>query len=220
MAETVKRNYHSPLRADAARRTRAQIRDAAALLFVAQGFVATTVREVAAAAGVSPRTVHATFPGGKTELFHEALNVATVGYEAPVALADRPQWTEILAEPDGRRAIELLVDLSTDLLERAGPLIMAGLRSAGADPDMRRLADEGANAPLTNLRSVARALHRHSQLRAGLSTKEAAATLHVLSSPLTHDMLRRQLGWSAAHYRRWLVDILSGALLGTIAPGS
>src|SRR5882757_5961680 len=103
MAETVKRSYESPLRAQAARQTRRLIRSAAAQLFIKYGVVATTVRQVAEAAGVSPRTVHVAFPGGKTQLFHEALNVAIAGDEQDLSLADRPQWKDILAEADGCR---------------------------------------------------------------------------------------------------------------------
>ncbi|HEX5406405.1 MAG TPA: helix-turn-helix domain-containing protein [Pseudonocardiaceae bacterium] len=58
MADPVKRAYRSPARAA----TRARIREAATRLFVAQGYVATTLRQVAAAAGVGERTLYDAFP--------------------------------------------------------------------------------------------------------------------------------------------------------------
>jgi len=212
MAETVKRSYESPLRAQAAGQTRRLIRSAAAQLFITRGVVASTVRQVAEQAGVSPRTVHVAFPGGKTQLFHEALNVAIGGDDADIPVADRPQWQGILDEPDGRRAIALSVDFGAELLERAGPLVMAGIESSGADADMRRLADEGSDATMANMRAFARSLKRHGGLRDGLGVNEAAEILYAMGSPHMHELLRRRSGWSAQHYRRWLTETLIAAL--------
>ena len=62
MADDVKRAYRSEARAASAAATRARIRDAAARLFVERGYVATTMREVASAAGVGERTLYDAFP--------------------------------------------------------------------------------------------------------------------------------------------------------------
>jgi AcrR family transcriptional regulator len=70
MNDDVNRVYRSPRRAEAARQTRKLIREAAARLFVEQGITATTMRQIAAAAGVAERTVYTAFPT-KTALFHE-----------------------------------------------------------------------------------------------------------------------------------------------------
>jgi AcrR family transcriptional regulator len=211
MSGDVKRPYHSPLRRDAARRTRVQIRRAAADLFVAQGYVATTTKQIAAAAGVSPRTVFAAFPGGKAELFHEALNVAVAGDEQPVAVADRPEFRGSLSHAD--TALAPVVEEGTRVLERAGRLIMATVESAGADPDMRRLAEEGARAMAANMRTVAQALHEHGLLRDGITVEQAADILFTLASPHVHALLRRERGWSAAAYREWLAQTLTRTLL-------
>ena len=55
MGGPVKRPYRSPLREQAARRTRTQIRDAAARLFVQQGYALTTMHQIADNAEVSDR---------------------------------------------------------------------------------------------------------------------------------------------------------------------
>jgi AcrR family transcriptional regulator len=212
MSQPVKRRYRSPLREETARNTRARIRDAAATLFVEQGFVATTMKQVAAAAGVAERTVYAAFPS-KVDLFHEVLDVATVGDELPVAVAERPEFRAALAETDGRRALELAVDYGSALFDRAGALIMAGLESSGADPDIRRMADEGARATADNLGELARALADHGALRRGVDAGEATDVLFVLGSPHVYDLLRHQRGWSADRYRAWLLDTIARALL-------
>lgn len=212
MAGPVKRSYRSPLREEAARHTRARIRDAAARLFVEQGFVATTTKQVAATAGVAERTVYAAFPS-KVDLFQEVLGVASVGDDLPVPVAERPEFRAALAERDGRRALALAVDYGTALLERAGPLIITSVESAGADPDMRRIADQGARATAANLGAFAHALADHGALRPGLDTEQAADILLVLSSPHVHHLLRHDRGWTAERYRDWVLDTLTRALL-------
>ncbi|HXY45814.1 MAG TPA: helix-turn-helix domain-containing protein, partial [Acidimicrobiales bacterium] len=76
MAGRVKRPYRSPLREQAARRTRTQIRDAAARLFVQQGYARTTMRQISEEAQVSERTTYLVFPS-KLELLLEVIGVAT-----------------------------------------------------------------------------------------------------------------------------------------------
>jgi AcrR family transcriptional regulator len=199
VSEPVKRRYRSPLREEAARRTRAAIRDAATALFVEQGYVRTTVKEIAAAAGVALRTVHAAFPGGKAEIFHEALDVATAGDEEPVAVADRPGFRAALDDPD--RLLPELVRLGTGLLERAGRLLTACQESAGADADMHALNELGARNMAANMRTVAEALERHGRL--AVPVDEAADVLLTLCSPQVHDLLVHRRGWSPERYAAW-----------------
>ena len=210
--ESVKRTYQSPLRQQAARHTRARIRDAAAALFVTQGYAATTMRQVANAAGVAERTVYAAF-ASKADLFGEVVGVTLTGDELPIAVADRPEFRQALTQRDPRRALELLVDYSTTLLERAGPLIMAGVRSSGADADMRRFDAEGAQATAANARTMAEALVGLGALRSDLEVQQAADVLFALGSPHVHHLLRQLCGWSAEQYRDWLLDILTRTLL-------
>ncbi|HVW40730.1 MAG TPA: helix-turn-helix domain-containing protein [Amycolatopsis sp.] len=211
MPEEVKRRYHSPTRAEAARRTRAVIREAGARLFAEQGYVSTTMRQIADAAGVAPRTVFATFPGGKAEVFSEALNVAVAGDELPIAQADRPAFRESLDDPE--HIIDVLVTVNTDLLDRAGKLIMTTVESAGADLDMRRFADEGAQATATNMRTVANALDSHGLLRDGITAEAAGDVLFTLCSPHVHALLRAARGWSPQRYREWLRTTITTTLL-------
>ncbi|WP_220187835.1 TetR family transcriptional regulator [Pseudonocardia pini] len=215
MPDDVKRPYRSPLREQSARRTRATIREAAAALFVERGYVSTTVKDVAAAAGVAVRTVHATFPGGKAEIFHEALDVATAGDEEPVAVMDRAEVRESLADPD-----RILADLARQgaaLHARAGGLLRACFESAGADAEMRELDELGARMMAGNMRTVAEALHEHGLL--AVPVDEAADVLFTLNSPHVHDLLVHRRGWTAARYAEWLEGSLR-LLIGTRRDGA
>jgi len=212
VGETVKRAYKSSRRADSARQTRELIRKAAGSLFVEQGIAATTMRQVAEKAGVAERTVYTAF-ATKTALFHEVVDIATVGDELPIAVADRPDFTATLTATDPATAVQIFVDYGTQLLERAGDLVMAAFESSGADPDMREWSERGKAATATNLHNVAKAWKRNGLLRDGLDARKAADMLFALGSPQVHHILRRGQGWSVSRYRDWLIDTITTTML-------
>jgi len=204
----VKRPYDASRRARAAADTRARIRRAAHQLFVERGYVATTIRDVARAAGVGERTVYAAFPG-KADLFRHALDVATVGDEQPIAVADRPPIQDAVRQAD----LPAAIDFTADLFERAGDLIMVTVQAADADPDMRAAADAGAHATRQLWGTLTESLHNAGALRPGLTARTAADILYALASPHTHQLLRRHCGWTAEQYRAWLTDAVTRQLL-------
>ncbi|MFC5381677.1 TetR/AcrR family transcriptional regulator [Aquipuribacter nitratireducens] len=212
MPDPVKRRYRSPRRTEQAALTRAQLREAAADLFLGRGFAATTMRAVAQRAGVGERTLYDAFPT-KVALFEHVVGVAIVGDEQPVAAADRPELAAALAATrDGREAVRLFTGWSADLLERAGALIMVAVESAGADPAMRRFADDGARQTRVTTAAFVRGLVAHGVLDADREA-EAAATTFALCSPHVHQLLRREAGRTETQYREWLDRELAGALL-------
>jgi AcrR family transcriptional regulator len=212
MTDDVKRPYRSRRRAESAEQTRQLIRAAAEGLFVSRGVIATTMRQVAAEAGVAERTVYTAFPT-KAALFDEVVNIATAGDDRPVAVAQRPAFTDLFEETDPRRAAELCVGFGSELLERAGDLIMAAIESSGADSDMRAFCDRGAAAHQANMLALAEAWDDHGLLRDGLCPEAAAGLLHTLISPHVHHLLRRQQGWPVEAYRAWLIDTLLATVL-------
>lgn len=213
MAGSVKRRYRSTRRAATATRTRTRLRDAAARLFVERGYVATTMRDVARAAGVGERTLYDAYPN-KAALFGHALGVATVGDDEPVPVADRPEIRAIQEEPDPAVAIARLVTYTTELLERAGDLIMVSIEAAGSDPDMRAAADAGAETTHRIHLAFTQRLQQRGALGAGLDAVTAADTIYAVTSPHMHQLLRRHRGWRVAAYRSWLERTLVDQLLG------
>jgi AcrR family transcriptional regulator len=212
MTEPVKRPYQSRRRADAAQQTRQLIRDAAAELFVRQGISATTMRQVAAAAGVAERTVYTAFPN-KTALFNEVIDIATVGDELPVPVARRAEFTAALTESEPARAARQVVDYGSALLERAGALVMAAIESSGADPDMREFCERGATATAANLLTVTQAWQESGLLRDGMDPERARAILYTLASPHVHHLLRHDQGWDVRRYRDWLMETITRTVL-------
>ncbi|HEX2286870.1 MAG TPA: helix-turn-helix domain-containing protein, partial [Mycobacterium sp.] len=95
-----RRKYdNSRRRADAEARQRSII-EAATALFVEQGFGATTIDQIAAAADVSPQTIYATY-GSKAAVLFRAIEVAVAGDydEAPLM-----QRAPVLAEMSEHRS--------------------------------------------------------------------------------------------------------------------
>src|SRR5688572_18506310 len=109
-------------RAEQARATRRRIIAAATEQFVAHGYGATLLDQVAEQAGVAIQTVYFHF-GNKRTLLKEALDVAAVGDDEPVALLERPWLVRIQQEPDPRRIIELWLAASRTILHRVAPLM-------------------------------------------------------------------------------------------------
>ena len=212
MTDDVKRPYRSRRRAESAEQTRELIHDAAARLFVARGVSATTMRQVAAEAGVAERTVYNAFPT-KTTLFNEVVNIAIVGDDLPVPVADRTSFTDLVTETDPRRAATLYVTFGVALFERAGDHIMAAIESAGADADMREFCDRSAAANRANMLTLAQAWSDNGLLRPHLDAESAADLLHTLGSPHVYHLLCRLRDWSADRYCEWLIETLLTTVL-------
>ncbi|MFG2043845.1 hypothetical protein [Dactylosporangium sp. NPDC048998] len=152
---------------------------------------------------VGERTVYAAFPG-KADLFRHVLDVATVGDERPVAVADRPEIRDAFDETDPRAAIGRAIDYTVALFERAGDLIMVTVQAA----------DAGSRATRQLWLTLTQALHNEGALRAGLSAQTATDILYALASPHTHQLLRRHCRWSLQQYRTWLTGAATQQLLG------
>src|SRR3954449_8004364 len=93
-----KRVYHSPLRAEQARRTRAAVLDAAGRCFLEKGYAATTMKDVAAQAGVSVQTVFG--QGSKAALLLACVDRAVVGDDEEVPLAERDLFVQLVQAPE------------------------------------------------------------------------------------------------------------------------
>src|SRR2546421_10493221 len=108
MAEAVKRTrrYDSPRRREQAAETRREILDAAQVLFERDGYPATTMAAIAAAARVAPKTVYVAFET-KSGLLRTLWNLRLRGGSGEVAMAQNPGYLEVLDEPEPERQLRL-----------------------------------------------------------------------------------------------------------------
>src|SRR5262245_54365824 len=111
-----KRAYRSQRRQQQAEQTRGRILDAAAELFVAGGFAATSVAAIAARAEVSAETVYQAF-GSKPALLDAVVRrAARLGQDAPIPEQSGPR--EVAAERDQREQLRLFAADVSRRLER------------------------------------------------------------------------------------------------------
>jgi AcrR family transcriptional regulator len=206
------KRYTSQVRDEQARRTRRAIVTAAHDLFVAQGYWATTIDGIAAAAHVSRRTVFNSV-GGKVALLKLALDWAIVGDDEPIALADRPAIKAILAESDPRKALMLWVQTVADVAARTAPLGEVLIAAADIDPAAAQLLAEASRNRMLGATVFIRFIESLDGLAAGITDQRAAELCWALTDGHLYRQLVGQRGWSTADFNRWLYDSLAAALL-------
>ena len=207
----VKRAYQSKLRGAHARSTREAVIGAAGRLFAERGYAATSIEDIAEAAGVSRATVF-TSVGGKPILLKTALDVAIVGDDEPVPLPERPRSKAIRAEPDPRKYLELYAEMVTEMDGRMAGIHEAVRGAAGVDPDARALWESHLAQHRQGAANVVADLMRKGGLRKGLDPA-AAADIVWLLGPGTYHMLVHRRGWSPKRFQAWLAETFISQLL-------
>jgi len=215
--QEVKRPYQSRLRGAQAQSTREAVIAAASRLFSEQGYAATSIEEIAAAAGVSRATVFASV-GGKAKLLKTALDVAIVGDDEPVSLPERPRSKAIRSEPDPRKYLALYAELITEMDGRLAAIHEAVRGAAGVDPDARALWESHLAQHRQGAANVIGDLIRKGGLRAGLDP-ETAADIVWLLGPAAYHMLVHRRGWSPERFQEWLTETFVSQLLPSETTG-
>jgi AcrR family transcriptional regulator len=194
------RRYRSELREQQAQQTKRAVVQAAHDLFVTKGWAATGMREVATSAGVALETVYSHF-SSKRGLLRAVADEAAVGDDAPVPLAQRP---EFLAMGRGRRPARI---------QAAAALLTAVQRRTAA---VAKLLREGANADdeiaemLTATRERQR-LDVAAALELILDRRPLATEVDgvwAIASPEVYLLLVEASGWTPDEYEAWVADTL------------
>jgi TetR/AcrR family transcriptional regulator, regulator of autoinduction and epiphytic fitness len=210
MTEPVKRRrYASALRKEQAARTRMLIIDAAAELFVSEGYPRTTVKAIADRAGVAPDTVYAVF-GSKVRVLTAVLN-ARLAPSGEASVMDRAESRAVRDEPDRRRQLHRFAHDMAGVSAQIRPVYEV-LRTAGTvEPEVGQVFAEMERHRLAHMRQLAAWFARRGPLR--VSRDRAADILFVLASPDVARMLCDVRGWSQAQHAAWLETMLTCALL-------
>jgi AcrR family transcriptional regulator len=208
MSDSVKPDAVRP-RAARTRATRRRIVDAAAELFIGQGYAGSTLEQVAERAGVAVQTVYFHF-GNKRTLLKEAVDIAAVGDDEPVALLDRDWLDDVRAAPDPHRLIEVWVGQGRHILTRIGPIMRVVRDAAATDPQMAEQWATNAEQRATAFRVVVDLLAERTPLR--VPVDEAVDIVCAVHSPEVFEILTAR-GWSPQRWERFVVDALVAALL-------
>ncbi len=202
------------LRAEQARLTRRRIVDAATTLFLEQGYAATTLAQIAAAAGVSVQTVYNAV-GGKAVVLKAAYDVVLAGDDEPVPISERPTIRAMFGATDGRSALAWYARLARELGERTLSLVtVLHAQAAAGDPDLAAHVETIEGERATGTRRTAELVADRFGLRAGLDVDAAADVLWTLTAPDVTDRLVRRRAWGWDRYETWLATAMGDALLG------
>ena len=203
-----KRAYNSPLRAQQALETRRRIRASAEALFLETGYAATSMRLVAAHAGVAERTLYLNFPT-KAALLNELIRVAVRGHDRDEPLVVGERFAAVIHAPPGELLREF-ADMVAALMSRTARLLAIGEAAATVDASLRVLRDRGHCATRADLNEVADALNRRGELTSSFTPQQAADTMFaVAGSEVLYLRLVDECGWSNDDYARLLEQLLA-----------
>ena len=192
-----------PLRQVQIAHTEQRIIAAATELFLADGYVATTLDAVARRAAVGARTVYVRF-GTKAALFKRVVDVAIVGDTQPVGVLGRDWMQAALTASTAAERITAMAAAGRQILARTGALFAVAQQAAAVEPLIAgfwqqgreqtrhayavfwtRMADDGLLDPAVDLDWLT-----------DTSTILAAAETYLLTTRLT--------GWDLDTYQHWL----------------
>jgi AcrR family transcriptional regulator len=212
-SDRVKRAYDSRLRLERADATRLAIAAAAGRLFAERGYAATSIEEIADAAGVGRATVF-TSVGGKPELLKEAYRLAVRGpADAKTPLGQQARSRRISAEPDAHKLLAGYAGVMVEVGRRLAPLYEAVRAAAHANPEAREfwnLITEERRAAATG---IVRRLAERDALLDGLDRQSASDILWVLNDPGLYQLLVTQRRWTQRRFRTWLTGSMQAQLL-------
>jgi AcrR family transcriptional regulator len=211
-----KRRYESPRRQEQAAATRAAILDAAQQLFERQGYIATSVGEIAADAGVALKTVYAVF-GTKRGVLMALRSRLVRGDDEPVPVHEREWFRAVLAEPDPRKLIAGLAHQAAAMKERAGTVFEIIRNAAPADPQIAALWDQFMADFYETQRVVIEELDKRRVLK--LDPERATDVLWTVNHPAVYHLLAGERGWTTTQYEQWLDDTLAAQLLSSPSKG-
>lgn len=207
--------YRSPLRDTQAAQTRERVLEAAAELFVRRGYLRSTMRDIAAAAGVSVETVYA--QGSKQALLLAAVDRALAGPEAGVALIETAPVAQALEADSVAEVIGGFARALADIAARAAGLIVAFEDAAAADAATLAVWTESEERRRQDYRRWVDTIAARGALRDGLDVARAADGLWCTLSPrLAHRLLTT--GWSPDQVADWAAAVVASTLLPP-APG-
>ncbi len=207
-----RRRYDATQRRAQSRAARRIVLATAGQLFAERGYQRTSMKDIAAGAGVSVETVYGYF-GTKAGLLKELLDVTVAGDDAPVPVPERAPIQAVRAAPDGRAKLALYAAFLATVQARLVPLFLVIRGAAGADQDAADLwAGLGAQR-LAGMTMLAEHLAESGVLASGRTVAQTRDELWALGAVEVYDLLVGQRGWSPERYRDWLVDVWAGRLL-------
>ncbi len=207
-----RRRYQSPMRAEGARRTQQAIVATASELFIERGYAATSLDDIASAAGVARPTVFAAF-GSKAAILRQALDQALAGDDAPVVVAERPWFRPVWDATTSAAVLDAYAEVCLVIARRAAPLFEAVRRAADDSPEAAELWNKLQHNRRAGATMIIEQVQKLGSLAPALSPQAATDILWIFNDPVHYTALVSQCGWTEHAFRQWLAGIMRTALL-------
>lgn len=199
-------------RAERSRLTRARVVAAATDLFVAQGYLQTTMADIARGAEVAVQTLYLSF-GSKVAVLSAALDVAIAGDDEPVPVLERAWFTTLRETPDGPAALEVFVEATSRIIERVYPLY-AVTRDGSTDPELAEVLATNKQLRFVVHSRAAQELAAKNGFRPDLPAERAGQVIYTLMSQETYGLLVVEHGWTRDDWAGWVRRHLQTELFG------
>jgi AcrR family transcriptional regulator len=180
---------------------------AAERCFVEHGYAATTIVDVATAAGVSPETVYTAF-GSKRALLSAVVETAVTGDPDQADLLHDELVERIRAEPDQHRRFAIIVAATEPALGRAAAIDSMVRGAATADSQIAEMEREHDRRARRDVRRLVALLAEVGELR--VSQEDATDMMWALGR-------RSELYRALTADRRWSHRRASAALADVLA---
>ena len=143
MGSVKRRAYRSSIRRGDAP---ALVCEAAYRLFSTKGYLATSIEDIAAEAGVAVATVYKVFTN-KATVLSEAVARAMAGADGRARVEDQPWWREQFTEPDPARQLRLIARNARRIYDRAAAILEVVRAAAPLDEGIATIRREWKSSP-------------------------------------------------------------------------
>jgi AcrR family transcriptional regulator len=201
--------YRSELRARQAQRTRVAVLDAAGACFVERGYAATTMKDIAAAAGVSVQTVFG--QGSKAALMLACVDRAVVGDDESAPLIQREPVVRMMTAPTKAEKLRSMRQLALLSVPAIGPIHGAFTAAAAVDAEIAAAWTEYERRRYEDFSAMMESFRPW--LREGLDIGRATDIVWGVLSETTANALIDRRGWTVDEYADWLIDAFERLLL-------
>ncbi len=188
--------------------TEQRILAAATELFLADGYLATTLDAVARRAQVGARTVYVRF-GTKAALFKRVVDVAIVGDTEPVDVLGRDWMQLALTAPTAAGRITASAAAGRQIMERTGPLFAVAQQAAAVEPVIEGFWQQGREQSRYTQQVFWTRMAEDGLLDPAIDLAWLIDTASILCAAETYLLITKMIGWDLDAYQSWVEATLT-----------
>ena len=192
-----------PLRQTQIAQTEQRILTAATVLFLADGYLATTLEAVARRADVGARTVYLRF-GTKAALFKRVVDVAIAGDSEPIGVLGR-DWTQAAwTAPTAAERIAAAAAAGRQIMERTGPLFAVAQQAAAVEPLIAGFWQQGREQSRHVQAIIWTRMADDGLLAPDVDLTWLIDTASIIAAAETYLLITQMTDWDLDRYQHWL----------------